>query len=167
MTGCESQGSAGSPTPVFVSGGGVMAITPTKALLPGVGVAYSGGRADYVVPLVDDGAGNLVPQGGGSAGGGAGPLTDRSGAIGEGGTAQEVAPANADRRYLLIVNTSVEWLYVEFGTPADAGVAVPLAPAATAGQGGGVLVFEGSFVPAQSVSILGGTTGSTFVAKEG
>lgn len=41
-----------------------MPITPTKALLPGVGVAYSGGRADYVVPLVDDGAGNLVPQGG-------------------------------------------------------------------------------------------------------
>lgn len=138
-----------------------MAITPTKALLPGVGVAYSSGRADYVVPLVDDGAGNLVPQGAGSAGGGAGPLTDRSGAITEGGTAQELAPANTDRRYLFIHNRSDLSLWVNFGSDASD------EPSSYLIAAGASLVFEGSFVPSDAVSIYAEVAGKSFTAKEG
>ncbi len=142
-----------------------MPVTPTKAALPPVGAEYNGGRVEFVVPLADDGAGGLaLPSGGGSV---AGPLTDRSGSITEGGTAQQIAAANAARRYFFICNTSVEILYVNVGATATSANSYPLAAAASAGAPGGSLVFEGSFIPSGSVSILGATTGSTFVAKEG
>lgn len=96
-----------------------------------------------------------------------GSLTDRSGSITTGGTAQQIAATNAARRYLFICNTSTEILHVNFGATATSANSYPLAAAANAGEAGGSLTFEGSFIPSGLVSILGATTGSTFVAKEG
>ncbi len=125
-----------------------------------------GRRVRAVLPLVDDGAGNLVPQPGPAVA--SGSLTDRSGSIIEGGAAQQVAAANAARRYFFICNTSTETLRVNFGADASDGNSFPLAAAPGVGEpGGGTLTFEGSFIPSEAVSILGATTGSTFVAKEG
>lgn len=99
-----------------------------------------------------------VNHGGASS---AGPLRNRSGTITTGGTAQELAPAAAYRRYLLIQNLSAGDLWVDFGTDAVAASPSVKIPS------GSVFVMEGSFVSADSVSIIGATTGQAFVAKEG
>jgi hypothetical protein len=93
-----------------------------------------------------------------------GGLTDRSGSITSGATAQTVSAAKT-RNYLLIQNISVEALWVNFGTTAVADQpSIKLAP--DSGSGGGTLSFEGGFVPNTLVSIIGATTGSKFVCKE-
>lgn len=88
-------------------------------------------------------------------------LTNRSSSITTGGTSQELAAANTTRRYLLIQNISSENLWVNFGT-----TAVADQPSIRLSSGGD-LVFEGTFVPTQAVNIVGATTGSKYVAKEG
>lgn len=97
-----------------------------------------------------------------------GPLTDRSGTISAGGTAQQLAAANVDRHYLFILNLSTSVLWINFGIDAVQGSpSIPLAAATNEEMGdGGALVFEGSFVPSQAVSIIG-SQGASFVAKEG
>ena len=98
-----------------------------------------------------------------------GTLTDRSGSITLGGSAQQIAAANAARRYLLIQNISTTALWVNIGaTAVQDQPSITLQACAAAGDGsGGVLTFEGSFVPTALVSIIGPTTGAKFVAKEG
>ena len=87
-------------------------------------------------------------------------LTDRSGQIAVGGTAQVVTLINRDRRYLLIQNTSAGDLWVNF--TATAVVASPSIRIPT----GLSLTFENSFVTSEQLSIIGATTAQTFTAKE-
>lgn len=96
-------------------------------------------------------------------------ITDRSGTITTGATAQTIAAANATRRYLLIANVSDIVLWVNFGATAVADQpSIPLKACAAAGDGsGGSIVFEGSYVPSDLVSLIGATTGKKFVCKEG
>lgn len=92
-----------------------------------------------------------------------GGLTDRSGTITAGGTSQQVAAANADRRYLLLQNPSnaAGSLWVNFGVAAvQSQPSVELAPGST-------LIFEGSFAPNAAIHVIGLTTGMAFTAKEG
>jgi hypothetical protein len=98
-----------------------------------------------------------------------GPMTDRSGTITTGGSHQTLAAENLNRNYLLVVNVSNTTLWVNFGVNATgASPSIPLQAASSDGAAdGGVLVFEGTFVPTDSVSIYGATTGKAFVAKEG
>ena len=89
-------------------------------------------------------------------------VTDRSGTITTGGTAQDAMAANSNRRYLFIQNNhSSADLWVNFG--ADANTNQPSFKL-TAGQS-----YENPahFCPTSRVSVIGGTTGQTFTAKEG
>jgi hypothetical protein len=91
-----------------------------------------------------------------------GALTDRSGTITAGGTAQTLAAINANRVYLLIQNLDpAEDLWFNFTTAAVIGEpSLKL----TAGQ---AFTMEGSFVSTELVSIKAATTAHPFAAKEG
>lgn len=98
-----------------------------------------------------------------------GTLTDKSGTITAGGTAQVLAAANPARRYFLVQNASVGTLWVSPDTTAVAGSpSIALKACAVANDGsGGALIFDSLFVPTSAISIIGATTGQAFVAKEG
>jgi archaellin len=98
-----------------------------------------------------------------------GTLTDRSGSITTGGTAQTLAAVNASRRYLLVQNplsattqgiATAESLFINFTTTAVAGEpSIELAP-------GDIFVMEGSAVSTELVSVIAATTGHKWTAKE-
>ena len=84
--------------------------------------------------------------------------TDRSGTIAAGGTAQSLAPANANRRLLRGQNLSTGDLWInEFGPPAT-----PASPAYRVPAGGTFGINTN-----QAVSIWGATTGQAWSATEG
>lgn len=120
------------------------------------------------IRLIDNGDGSfsLATAAGGGAGPGTdggvtrGSLTNRSGTIAAGGTSQILMAANTNRGYLIIVNTSDAPLYIKFGGTATTND-LPIA------AGSGSFVMEGSFIATDAISIIGATTGKTFVAWEG
>jgi hypothetical protein len=95
-------------------------------------------------------------------------LVDRSGTITTGAAAQDAAPANPARQYVMVQNIEDdggEALWVNFG--ADAGVGAPGSIMLRAG--GGSISFEGAraaICPAGRVSVTGATTGNSFTCKE-
>ena len=89
-----------------------------------------------------------------------GTLTDRSGTITLGGTAQQLAPAAVYRRWLFIQNISVGDLWINFTT-----TAVQTQPSIKIAAGG-TFVMENSACTYELISIIGATTGQAFVAKE-
>lgn len=89
-----------------------------------------------------------------------GNLTDRSGTITTGGTAQEVAAALATRKYFFFQNHSDTVMWINFGTTAVAdqpSIQVPV---------GSTFTMQDSFVSTQSISVICATTGKKFTAKE-
>jgi hypothetical protein len=90
-----------------------------------------------------------------------GTLTDRSGTIATGDTAQTLMAANSARKYLLIQNISDTAMWVNFTT-----TAVKDSPSFLLEPSGGSIVQEGSFVSTEAVSIICATTGKKFTAKE-
>ncbi len=89
-----------------------------------------------------------------------GALTDRSGTITTGGTAQQIMAANAARRYLFIQNNSDTGLWYNLGVTAVASQpSIFLAAGAS---------YENPahFCPSGLVSVIGATTGKIFSAKE-
>lgn len=91
-----------------------------------------------------------------------GSLTNRSGTIAAGGTAQQAMAANTARRYLLFVNVSDTDMWINLGA-----TAVANQPSILVKAGGGSFVMEGSFVSTELVSVICATTGKAFTAKEG
>lgn len=90
-----------------------------------------------------------------------GAVTDRSGTITLGGTAQQAMASNATRRFLFLQNTSDTDLWFNFTT-----VAVADQPSAKLTPGA-VFIMEGGFVSTEAISIIGATTSKSFTAKEG
>jgi len=89
-----------------------------------------------------------------------GTPVNRSGSITLGGTAQELAAANTSRSYLFVMNIAGEDLWVNFGAVAVADQpSIRLYP-------GEAYENPPHWCPTGSVSIIGATTGSKFVAKE-
>lgn len=89
-----------------------------------------------------------------------GTLTDRSGTIASGGTAQTLAAANANRTYLLIQNNGTADLWINFTTTAvqnQPSLKLPV---------GATYVSDPQFISTEAVSIIGPTTAQTFTAKE-
>jgi hypothetical protein len=122
-------------------------------------------RQQVGMRLHDNGDGTFseatYPQGGAAVQQGA--VTNRSGTITAGGSAQQLAAANTGRRYLLVQNPSNApgSLWIDFGVNAvQASPSIEIAVGVT-------YELEGSFVPTSSVSIIGPTTGQAFTAKEG
>jgi hypothetical protein len=91
-----------------------------------------------------------------------GTLTDRSGTITAGGTAQQAMAANSARKYLLIQNISDTNMWFNFTT-----TAVTDSPSLLLIANGGSFVQEASFVSTEAISIICATTGKKFTAKEG
>lgn len=93
-----------------------------------------------------------------------GGITDRSGAITTGGTAQNAAAANTGRQYLLIQNLSSEVMWVNaWGGTAAASTAGSIRLAAD----GGYAEWYGDRIPTGTVSVVAATTGSKFTCLEG
>ena len=81
-----------------------------------------------------------------------------------GGTSQQVFAANSARKYLLLQNISVEDLWVNFGAAATQDTpSLKLLP-----NGVGILEFpQGGAIETGTIHIIGATTGSKYVAKQG
>lgn len=107
-----------------------------------------------------DGSYSISTTSGEASAGSSGTFTNRSGTITSGGTAQQLAAENADRRALFIQNLSTGDLYVAFGT-----TAVTQQPSIKL-IAGAILILD-DFITTQSVSIIGATTGQAFTALEG
>lgn len=90
-----------------------------------------------------------------------GTLTDRSGTITAGGTAQTVAAALATRKYFFFQNLSDTAMYINFGV-----VAVGDQPSILIAAGAS---YENPphFCPVGLISLMCATTGKKFVCKEG
>jgi hypothetical protein len=88
-------------------------------------------------------------------------LTDRSGSLAAATTSQQLAPANAARVYLLILNLSADDLWIN--ETAAANMDQPSIKLVS----GQSIVFEDSFCPIGTINIIGGTLGQKFTAKEG
>ena len=88
-------------------------------------------------------------------------LTDRSGTITAGGTAQQAMAALATRKYLLLQNISDTAMWFNFTTTAVADSPSLYLPV------GASFVMEGSLVSTEAVSIFCVTTGKKWTAKEG
>jgi hypothetical protein len=122
-----------------------------------IGVARMNRATRVLFVQLKDNSGNDVSPGDRTVG----ALTNRSGSISSGGSSQQLAAANATRRYLFIQNIATEDLWFNFGTAAVADQpSVRLRP-------GDSFVMEGLFIDNQAIHIIGATTGSRFVAKEG
>lgn len=93
-----------------------------------------------------------------------GVLTDRSGTITTGGTAQNAMAANSSRKYLLIRNptTATAPLWFNFTTAAvvTGSPSIRLDP-------GDSFIMESGFVSTEAISVIAATTGHAFTAKEG
>ena len=89
-----------------------------------------------------------------------GTLTNRSGAITNGGTAQTVAAVNANRQYFFFENVSLGDLWINFTTTAVIGQpSIKIAPK-------GAFVMEASFISTEAISVIGATTAQAWTAKE-
>lgn len=90
-------------------------------------------------------------------------LTNRSGTITAGGTAQNAAAANTSRKYLLVrapmTNTEPLWFSL-VGTATTASPSIRLDP-------GDTFVMEGVTVASNAVSVIAATTGTAFTCWEG
>jgi hypothetical protein len=90
-----------------------------------------------------------------------GTLTNRSGSITTGATAQSVAVANTNRKYLFFQNISAEDMWINFdGTAAVADQPSILFPTKTS------MTWNADFCPTGAISVIAATTGSKFVCKE-
>lgn len=91
-----------------------------------------------------------------------GTLTDGSGTIATGGTAQNAFASNATRSYLRVQNISpTADLWVN-----ETGAAVINTPGSTRLTPGGSITYDGTFCPTSAISVIGAVTGHPFTAKE-
>ena len=120
------------------------------------------------VVVVDEALGaareEVILFGGGAGGGGgvnSGALTNRSGTLTTGGVSQQLAAANAGRKYLFVQNLSAGDLWLNFTSAASAGgSSIKLQPNVG-------FEMSGDFVSTEAVTLFGATSGQAFVAKEG
>ena len=90
---------------------------------------------------------------------GAAPVTNLSGTIAVGGTAQVVSVANDSRRFFLLQNISDTDMYVGVGVTPTVGTGLLIA------KNGGTLTCD-SFVPVEEIQVICATTGKAFTSFE-
>lgn len=90
---------------------------------------------------------------------GSGPVTDKSGTIATGETAQTVSAANAERRFFLLQNISDTDMYVGVGYTPTVGSGLLIA------KNGGTLTCD-SFVPIEEIKVICASSGKKFTAFE-
>ena len=94
-----------------------------------------------------------------TVGGAGASFVDRSGTITAGGTSQQVAAANASRRYLVFQNHSDTDMWLNFGV-----AAVASQPSVKLSANGGA--YEPLVAPLGTINVIGATTGKAFTCKE-
>lgn len=96
--------------------------------------------------------------------GNGGPLTDHSGTITAGGTAQTAVNERGYRTFLFIQNptSASESFWVNF----DGTAAVADSPSIEVAAGVTLIFGEGGFLPNGAVSVIAATTGTKFTIKE-
>lgn len=115
---------------------------------------------------IADASGNrlVIDAGGGIVTTKTGALTNRSGTIATGGTAQQAAAANTSRRYLLIqaptTNSESFWVRLDGNAAVVGSPSIEIAP-------GVALTFEAAFVPNGAISVIAATTGTPWTLVEG
>lgn len=92
-----------------------------------------------------------------------GSLTNRSGTITSGGTAQNAAAALSTRVYFFLLNPATETEILWFSTVATAVAASPSIPL----YPGQSFEFNGTFCPSGAVSVIAATTGHVWIGREG
>jgi hypothetical protein len=92
-----------------------------------------------------------------------GTLTNRSGTVATGGTAQTLAAINATRKYLFVENScaATESLWINFMT-----AAVVTQPSIEIPACGSFLMSSPNFVSTELVSVIATTSAHAFIAKE-
>lgn len=91
-----------------------------------------------------------------------GTMVDGSGSITSGGTAEALFAAKKDRKYLLVQNLHASAdLWIDF----DGTTAVEDQPSVKM-EAGATYILEGPYCPNGAISVIGGTTGQKFTAKE-
>lgn len=121
-------------------------------------IALAGVEGTTVRKILVDSSGHLLVAI--TSGGGA--LTNISGSIAAGATAQTISAATPARRYFFIQNLDAsEDLWINFGT-----AAVADQPSIKI-EAGGSFSMEDSFVSTQLISVIAATTGHKYTAKEG
>lgn len=89
-----------------------------------------------------------------------GTVTNRSGTITAGGTAQTAAAANANRAFLFFQNVSDTDMWIDFGATAVADQpSIKIVPGAS--------FVTDRFVPLTLLSVFCATTGKAYTCKEG
>lgn len=113
--------------------------------------------------VVVDVNGNLCSSGTTTTTAPIGTLTDRSGTITAGTTAQTLAPVNASRKYLFVENpcAATESLWINFTT-----AAVRSQPSIELAACGSFLMQSPNFISTELISVNATTTGHAFIAKE-
>lgn len=90
-----------------------------------------------------------------------GALTDGSGTITTGGTAQNALAQNVERAYLLIQNLDTSedlWVNVAANAAVDTAGSIKIKPDTA---------WEPDFIPIGRISVVAATTGHKFTIKEG
>lgn len=98
-----------------------------------------------------------------SSRGARGTATDRSGTATA--VTAVVAAANPDRIYFLIQNLSTEIIYVKIGASATTTSSIALSPASATAVGGGI-IWEGNFIPTESINVRSTSGSAAYVAVE-
>jgi hypothetical protein len=129
--------------------GSTVSVATNDALVAQIGEVQASPTANTVLDRLKA----IAPQ--------RGTLTDRSGTVTTGSTAQQVAAANASRSYFFFQNVSTSDLWLNFGTPATASQpSIKIVSGAS-------FTFESRFVSTELISVYGATTTQAFTAKEG
>jgi hypothetical protein len=117
--------------------------------------ASSNGGYSGPIPTGTNNIGTTIAQG---------TLTDASGTITAGGTAQVATAASANRKYLLIVNplSATETLYFNFTT-----TAVAASPSIALAAGDSYESDGSGFVSTEALSVIAATTGHAYILKVG
>lgn len=149
---------AGQLVGTHAATGAALGATDAVVVLAGVhDAALDGPTGDNILPVLVDDFGRVLavitPA--------RGLLTNRSGSVATGATAQQLMAANTTRRYMFIQNLdSAEVMWINFTTDAVADQpSIRLGPL-------DAFVMEGSFVSTEKVTVLAATTGHKYAAKE-
>lgn len=131
----------------------------TKTYTPGK-VDGSAQSTPVYDAVTDNGDGTVSPKVTATSAPAAGAVTDRSGTIAAGGTAQQVMAANTTRKYLFYQNNSDTDQWINWGV-----VAVANEPSIKI-VAGASYENPAHFCPSGLISVFCATTGKTFTSKE-
>jgi hypothetical protein len=158
QTGVNPSGAVYAAQTDLASVGGATFALGQQAAASSIPVVLTAAQLSALTPLSTVSISGTVPV---SAAPIRGALTDRSGTITAGGTAQTLAAANAARSTFFFQNNSSGALWINFTA-----TAVQSQPSIQVSAGSS-FSMDGRFVSTEAISVIGATTAQAWTAKEG